>query len=338
MDSIRGIAVITVMLYHYSVRYGELFGHVKNPYLFSFNAHGLGIQLFFIISGFTILMTLSNTETIRLFIYKRITRLYPSYIAAVILTFTLTTLYGLSGRTVSASDAIINLTMFQDVLPISVQHVDGVYWTLTVNIIFYFLICTIFALKLNKKIEYAALLWLLVTSLIQILPDNRIVNTLVKYSMADYNYLFIVGMMFFKIRNEKKPIYYIIILLCVAYSAIFMGLTNFIVITLDILIFGGMITGKLLFLDIKPLRYIGTISFSMFLFHQNIGYIIINYMEKIGLVSEFFLIIPIGISIGLASAITFLIEKPVIAYTKKHRPRFLTKSRCENASEELGVH
>lgn len=48
-----------------------------------------------------------------------------------------------------------------------------------------------------------------------------------------------------------------------------------------------------------------------YLIHQNIGYIIISLLEEFGYTHEIFIIIPVIISIVLASIITFYIEKPI---------------------------
>jgi peptidoglycan/LPS O-acetylase OafA/YrhL len=51
LDVLRGIAALGVMLYHYTTRYDKLFGHQDTSYL-DFSYGSLGVNLFFIISGF----------------------------------------------------------------------------------------------------------------------------------------------------------------------------------------------------------------------------------------------------------------------------------------------
>lgn len=116
LDAFRGIAVIAVVLYHYTTRYQELFS-TTYQHVFNFPLGLYGVQLFFIISGLAIYMTLSNSNTISDFIVKRIIRLYPAYIIAVILTFSLTHVYQLKGRMTSITDGLLNLTMLQGFMP-----------------------------------------------------------------------------------------------------------------------------------------------------------------------------------------------------------------------------
>lgn len=159
IDALRGIAALAVVLYHYTTRYQLSFQH-KEPMSVNFSYGSYGVELFFIISGFAIYMTLTNTKSLKEFAIKRIIRLYPAYIIAVILTFTLTHLYQLPDRTVSLTSGIINLTMIGGFL--GVPYVDGVYWSLQVELIFYILIGILMLIGLLNKIEYASITWLAV--------------------------------------------------------------------------------------------------------------------------------------------------------------------------------
>lgn len=61
----------------------------------------------------------------------------------------------------------------------------------------------------------------------------------------------------------------------------------------------------------KPLSFVATISYPLYLLHQNIGYIIIRALDSNGLSNEWFLIIPIGVVIVLTYILHKLIEKPI---------------------------
>ncbi|MFP3648673.1 acyltransferase family protein, partial [Paraburkholderia sp. SIMBA_054] len=78
---------------------------------------------------------LTKIDSVKEFFKRRALRLYPAYIVAVIITFVAVKVYDLKGRGVSLSDAIVNLTMLQGHLLI--PHVDGAYWSLTVELTFY---------------------------------------------------------------------------------------------------------------------------------------------------------------------------------------------------------
>lgn len=336
IDSLRGIAAFCVMLFHYTTRYGALFGN-STTYSFNFSVGSLGVHLFFIISGFVIFMTISNSRTVRAFAYKRITRLYPAYIVAVTLTFTATTLYNLKGCVVGFKDYLFNLTMLQGVIPkVPFRNVDNVYWSLAAEILFYCFIGFVFFMKLHKKIELVSLFWLVVGTVISILHQVFQTGTayglfyyLYNYSLAKYCYLFIAGIMFYKLKDGNKPLHYILISGCLLYCAAFNDVVTFAAVFLFFAIFLLLVKGKARFINLRALRYLGTISYSLYLIHQNIGYVIIDFMAKRGIAGEGYLLIPIGISVLLASLITFLVEKPVQSFVRKHQPKFLTKETSE---------
>lgn len=65
-----------------------------------------------------------------------------------------------------------------------------------------------------------------------------------------------------------------------------------------------------LMLICRPVLFIATISYPLYLVHQNLGYIIIQNMERNGLTYEVLLIIPISIMVCLAYLLHRYIEKP----------------------------
>jgi peptidoglycan/LPS O-acetylase OafA/YrhL len=133
LDSLRGLAALAVVAFHYLHRgpglYPEL-GPVRG--WAAWGQHG--VDIFFIISGLVIFMSASRLGA-RNFALRRAIRLYPAYVLAVMLTFAVVSVAGLPGREVSFRDALLNLTMMQGFF--GVPYVDGAYWTLTVEISFY---------------------------------------------------------------------------------------------------------------------------------------------------------------------------------------------------------
>jgi hypothetical protein len=93
IDALRGLAALSVVLYHYTAWYDSDYGpHHTAPGLGLAFVYGqFGVELFFIISGFVIYMTLENTNHIYDFAVSRIARLYPAFLAC--LTVTLVTAY-----------------------------------------------------------------------------------------------------------------------------------------------------------------------------------------------------------------------------------------------------
>ncbi len=330
LDALRGVAAMAVVIFHYTTRYDELFGHKKQNYL-GFEYGYLGVNLFFIISGFVIFMTLTRINSLKEFAKRRALRLYPAYIVAVVITFMAVRVYDLKGRGVSLGEAIINLTMLQG--HILIPHVDGAYWSLTVELTFYLIMGLVLFLGLSNKITTISLLWLVTSGGIMIISDmsNQRLTTFVEYlAISNYSHLFIAGIMFYLIRQKGQVKHHMMILACLMYEYVFIDINSNFFVTIFFMLFYLLVNNKLNFLNMKPLVFLGTISYSFYLVHQNIGYIVINIMEKYGLINEVFLVIPVTISVGLATLLTFYVEKPI-------RKIFHNKSKSKRKTTSIDL-
>ena len=85
LDALRGIAALAVVAFHYTTQYGQQYGHTT-PLGFGFPPGNYGVNLFFLISGFVIFMTLERARSAMDFVVSRFSRLYPAYWAAMALT------------------------------------------------------------------------------------------------------------------------------------------------------------------------------------------------------------------------------------------------------------
>lgn len=141
LDGLRLLAALMVAAYHYGGRDGEItraWGaspREQFPTLSSYFAYGcLGVQIFFVISGFVICMS-GWGRPLRSFFASRVSRLYPAYWVAIILVTAVFALPWITYKAVSPSDALVNLTMLQQ--PLGVDRVLGVCWTLWAELRFY---------------------------------------------------------------------------------------------------------------------------------------------------------------------------------------------------------
>src|SRR4051812_39368993 len=79
LDALRGIASLMVVFFHYTM------GRPQADVGFVLGT--TGVDLFFIISGFVIFMSLNKITRSTDFIINRVSRLYPTYWTAVTFTF-----------------------------------------------------------------------------------------------------------------------------------------------------------------------------------------------------------------------------------------------------------
>lgn len=86
LDALRGLAALCFVLYHFTWFIDTVLPGARLP-AFQLRWGCYGVQLFFAISGFVILMTLDRTVTVRQFARARFRRLFPAYWIAMAATF-----------------------------------------------------------------------------------------------------------------------------------------------------------------------------------------------------------------------------------------------------------
>jgi peptidoglycan/LPS O-acetylase OafA/YrhL len=150
LDGLRAFAIAVVMLFHYTVRwvppthsqslypYGDaLGGFLPSQYGW------LGVQLFFIISGFVITLTLQRCTSLLEFAARRYSRLAPTMLLCAITTYAVISAFPGAPFPVSPFGFIPSLTFLdpQDLNLISQRPVfgsiDTAYWSLFVEVKFY---------------------------------------------------------------------------------------------------------------------------------------------------------------------------------------------------------
>lgn len=140
LDLLRFGAAMTVVGYHllapsnvWGADTAELFTHPARQF---FRYGWMGVEFFFIISGFVICMSGWGRSTTNFFI-SRVTRLMPAYVLGVLLTSAVLAIGPSDRGAPPLSQVAANLTMIQGLLKI--PHIDSVYWTLLIELKFYLL-------------------------------------------------------------------------------------------------------------------------------------------------------------------------------------------------------
>jgi peptidoglycan/LPS O-acetylase OafA/YrhL len=315
IDSLRGVAAISIMVFHYFYNYNIIYGHVNIPVNWALYAF-FGVDLFFIISGYVIYWTLHRIKKPLDFIISRFSRLYPAYWCAILLTFLAVHVFNLQGREISIKNAIGNLFMLHEYFHI--PHVDGVYWTLTVEITFYlWMFLCYLAGRLNQA--DGVLFALVLCSILEAVGIIQVPVPLKKILLMEHVPFFMLGISLFKIKNKIKIKRSItLFVFCLASVILIHDITRFFIASLLLGIFFLAISGRLKLLRNELMVFIGTISYSLYLIHQNIGYIIIGEFYRKGLNPFIGILCAFAFSVSLATFLYKFIEKPCMNVIRNH--------------------
>lgn len=189
IDLLRILAAVIVVFFHYAFT-GWMQGHTSLafPTFGAVARYGyLGVDLFFMISGFVVLLSAWGRRPHQ-FLISRIVRLYPAFWFAVTLTALVSVLSG--AFPVSLGQYLANLTMVHPVL--NVADIDVVYWTLWAEIRFYVIVFVLAWIGLTRRRVLNTLWgWLALTGLFQLGLLPSIADVVLQTTFAHY---FIAGM------------------------------------------------------------------------------------------------------------------------------------------------
>lgn len=329
LDALRGIAALLVVFFHFTMK--------RDEYNHFFKLGTTGVDLFFMISGFVIFMSLQNISKGIDFIINRTSRLYPTYWVSVSFTFFLFsvfTIYKGEFSPIYILKYLGNMTMFQFYLMI--PDIDGPYWTLIIEMIFYISILILFLIKSLKFMNVIGFIICSITvAATRFFGDSYFIKQIIFWlPILPFLPLFFAGTVFYKIYNKKKHylLNYSIILFCLicqmllfqyaGWSKKYIDQSQYnLMLIIYFLIFILFVNNKLGFIVNKVTLFFGKISYALYLVHQyiSIEIIIPFFYNKIGL--NFWItsvLIALPIIVLIAAFITYKIEIPYSQKMKKN--------------------
>lgn len=294
LDLLRFIASLAVVGFHF-IGMGANGPWTKRSYellpnVSEITRHGhLGANLFFIISGFVILMSAWGRSPGR-FAVSRMVRLYPAYWVSVLFGVALIYLTGVGKpEGLDLRSILVNLTMLQD--GTHVPNVEGPYWTLLIELRFYVLI-GLFAWWGITYRRALVFMWAFLATSLLIYPGPSSDAELELLGYAPY---FVAGMALYLIyRNGSTHVLWATFTAALAVAAWRAPLmaTSFIkgpaqqrpyiTVTLVIAMFAVMAlvaTHKLNWINWKGLTTVGALTYPLYLLHDRIGMNLAAWLE-----------------------------------------------------------
>lgn len=359
MDGLRGIAILLVLGVHYfhETSYSNPAADTQGPFPFfgALFAYGdLGVELFFLISGFVIALTLETSKTPYDFFVRRFARLWPALFVCSIITF-------LVVSSVSTPYSLLvpqHLSNFLPSLTLTPGYlwswyfpgaglVDGVYWSLIVEVRFYLVVAVIFwsfkRSSLGRNLVIFTYLNILSRAALQrVFPGSNALYS--EILIPDFMPWFAAGAVFYELYMTRISPKLAVLLLCSMIAIIFRTSTfvgdsarsPFVISGYALLFFiafwsiATRAAASRLF-EARLLVWVGICSYSVYLLHNAIGRLILTAIPGgVPFFLQFFAVLSVIVAMVAVGYISFvLVEQPARRYItacllKDRRPNQLS--------------
>jgi peptidoglycan/LPS O-acetylase OafA/YrhL len=302
LDLVRFIAAFSVVLFHYFAWSWlaplSTVGRVLHDNIVAFPGESawtwfgwIGVEVFFVISGFVIAFS-AETASAGSFARARILRLAPAAWICACVTLAVALLIRFDYRPALAAD-FIRSVLFSPVGP----YIDGVYWTLGVEVAFYFLVFLLLRFSTFAFIERLAIALglysasflfasLFVPNIVTDLPSR-----LIEISLLRHGVYFALGVMIWACARRGPSLArlaFCALLLAAGFREIELTAANFLsemhtsgnviipqiaftvavaMIALSVFANRWLLAGPLT----TPLRMLGLATYPLYLIHQLVG-------------------------------------------------------------------
>jgi peptidoglycan/LPS O-acetylase OafA/YrhL len=327
LDTLRGVAILMVIFGHFlpnRIVFGQLAHHVTSL------GRG-GVLLFFLLSGYLIFRNVERQGT-AIFLSRRLFKIFPAYSINVALIFLLN-LFTAGHENWNLKLLLANLFMVQDIF--GQDMLNAVFWTLLIEIKFYAFIVLQYLLLRDRGTIVIPLVFIMVNTVIWL--TRGYASTLLTFFPTFY-----VGIQIYRAeyRNWDRTG---ILAVCsmVALVALSLFMFDDYYGGWSIIYLAGEAALLAIFLrwDMSShvLNFFGRISYSDYLYHVSVGYLIIALMGPsatwAGDLATLLVIITLT---TVVAYISFrLIEVPMVTFGKVHEP--ILRSSIKRVRAKLGL-
>ncbi|MDQ0091059.1 peptidoglycan/LPS O-acetylase OafA/YrhL [Paenibacillus anaericanus] len=293
---LRGFLALSVVIFHIygsSVLEGYIKGFASDNILYAINYAGpISVNLFFVISGYLILKSLTTKQTMGQFLKDRTLRIYPVFLTIHISVFIMGPIIGYKWMnnidiTSYVVHFISNLLLLPGMFNLPIAQI--VAWSLSYEAAFYLIAGTLFFVwkKSNKLTLHAYFRYTFVSIMALV--------CIAIFYFRPAALFFTVGILVFlcesTIKRWFKPrkVFYLggIITLGLLYLSYYMQIIpTAIILVLSLLLFITIIVEYGLLssiLRLGPMQYLGKISYSLYMWHTMVMFPLKKVMGKISL-------------------------------------------------------
>jgi peptidoglycan/LPS O-acetylase OafA/YrhL len=330
IDMLRFFCAFAVVSYHlifddkgtWGINSGELFTMgVRNVAKYGW----VGVECFFVISGFVICMS-SWGRSVADFFISRVVRLMPAYLFAVLVTAAVLMLWPLADGRPQPTHVLYHLTFLHPFL--GIPDFDTVYWTLFIELKFYLLFTIVVHFGLTyRRVVLFCILWT-VASLYAQFAGPWPFFVIVEPRFTNY---FVAGITLYLMYRFGPTL----LLWCILGTSMILSLfflngqvtpfnTQWHVMSFPI---AGLITlgfflvmiavalGWLSWLRWRGLTVLGALTYPLYLLHAQISRVIILHFHRSVQPVLLLCLLMVGVLV-LAYLVHRLVERPVASYLR----------------------
>lgn len=296
LDGLRCVAIAMVLMYHYLARwtpptelaslypYGSAFAQFA-PAKYGY----FGVNLFFLVSGIVITMTLYRCSGFMEFAVRRFARLWPTMLLCATITCVVVPIIPDSPFSISARNLLPSLSFLEPQVVgfvfngLPFDWMDGAYWSLWVEVRFYVLIAVLYFVspaRFNTTLTGFSIVVLSLYTLVLALGLEPYAKLLKGLFIAQHLPWFLFGVGLYLGKAGRLLI--VLGALALIGQAVVLQSTSLFVMLIAIptLVWAGGNTPLGRILSWAPLTSIGVVSYSLYLLHQKIGVSLIHSMGE----------------------------------------------------------
>lgn len=341
VDAYRAILIYAVLCFHYLIRWTPPrdpanTAHLDHLYPRYLEIGAYGVQVFFVISGLVITMTVLRSHDALDFGFRRASRLYPAAIVCSALTFVAMLVLGPPPFQHGIKDLFATMTLVAPFL--KATNVDGAYWSLTEELKFYGLVGVSYLIWRDK-------FWVAITGFAFTIGVAQLLdfhpNLVNGVFLGNFISFFCFGMALWYALFERRstPAAWLSLAalvnlpeaLSILDIAQLPSLPAQAAVLVTIASLAALLAANVR-LPLGPLPYLGRISYSLYLLHQNIGVTIIALLKRTTHCPDLVAFLAAATAAtGLAALVFHTIEKPAQEWLRGHyltrRPQLAAAQR-----------
>ncbi|WP_344177393.1 acyltransferase [Kribbella lupini] len=327
-DVVRVVAVFAVVVNHAAFEGPVLHPELGEP--LGRHPFQVGASVLLVISAYFVCVTIRKGPTLP-WLWKRVCRILPPYLAAVLATYSLLVLFGPDNWILpTPRDLWGNLTLIASLDP-TVKLIDGSYWTLPLQLMAFVAAALLWPRGMGSPSRITVLLWVMTVAPVILQWHDRILRSplVVQQVWNGFGFhrlqLFAIGIALWLWSQRRISTVHLSALLVAAVYAQYAHTADLpsslgIGALLVLVAFAARGPDWTVFAPVRrPVQFLAKVSFGIYLLNQELGYLIAYHLMALGLGRPVQVAGAIAGVVILAWLLTKYVEEPAFRVLKGAR-------------------